>query len=186
VLHLIGHGVREIYLAVNYRKEVIMDYFGDGTKLGCHIRYLEESQPLGSGGPLSLLSPQKDSVVVMNGNLITDVNISRMIDYHDEHDYYATMGYTTYKHAVPSGCLEVSDGRLTGLLEKPTVIRNANACIYVLSPAAVASVPRDQYYMITNVFGDALAADRPCGAYPVDDDWIDVGMPKDFGRACGD
>jgi len=186
VLHLLSHGVTHIYLAVNYLKEIIMDYFGDGSKLGCHIEYLEEAQPLGSGGPLSLLPPQEHPAVVMNGDLITDINISRMVEFHEQNNYHATMGYTTYKHTVPFGCLEVEDGRILDIIEKPTVIKRANAGIYVISPEAIATVPKDQYFMITDIFGNALKNDLPCGAYPVDGDWIDVGQPTDLGRARGE
>jgi len=186
VLHLLSHGVTHIYLAVNYLKEIIMDYFGDGSKLGCHIEYLEETQPLGSGGPLSLLPPQEHPVVVMNGDLITDINISRMVEFHEQNNYHATMGYTTYKHTVPFGCLEVEDGRILDIIEKPTVIKRANAGIYVISSDAIATVPKDQYFMITDIFGNALKNDFPCGAYPVDGDWIDVGQPTDLGRARGE
>jgi len=186
VLHLLSHGVTHIYLAVNYLKEIIMDYFGDGSKLGCHIEYLEETQPLGSGGPLSLLPPQEHPIVVMNGDLITDVNISRMIEFHDQNKYYATIGYTVYKHTVPFGCLEVDGNTITAIREKPTIVKKGNAGIYVVSPEAIATVPKDQYFMITDIFGHALDNHLPCGAYPVDGDWIDVGQPTDLGRARGE
>jgi len=185
ILHLISHGITHVYLAVNYLKDVIKDYFGDGAKLGCRIEYLEESMPLGSGGPLSLLPPQQHSVVVMNGDLITDANISRMVEFHEQHGHHATMGYTTYRHTVPFGCLEVKDGCIADLVEKPTVIKRANAGIYVMSPDAIATVPKNQYFMITDVFANALKDNVKCGAYPVDGDWIDVGMPNDLGRARG-
>lgn len=186
VLHLLSHGVTHVYLAVNYLKEIIMDYFGDGSKFGCHIEYLEEARPLGSGGPLSLLPKQEHPVVVMNGDLITDVDISRMIEFHEQNKFHATMGYTTYKHTVPFGCIEVEGGRIVDIVEKPSVVKSANAGVYVLSTAAIATVPKDRYFMITDVFGHALKNDLPCGAYSVDGDWIDVGMPNDLSRARGE
>lgn len=185
ILHLISHGVTHIYLAVNYLKEVIKDYFGDGMKLGCKIEYLEEAIPLGSGGPLSLLPPQEHSVVVMNGDLITDVNISRMIEFHEEHGFYATMGYTTYSHTVPFGCIDCQDGAIAKIVEKPTIVKQANAGVYVISAEALSTIPQNEYFMITDLFGRALDNGRACGAYPINGDWIDVGQPKDLGRACG-
>lgn len=185
VLHLISHGIINIYLSVNYLKDVIKEYFGDGSSLGCCIHYLEEEQPLGSGGPLSLLPNQEHSVVVMNGDLITDVNISRMVEYHEQNRYWATMGYSSYSHTVPFGCINVQDGIITEIREKPTIIKRANAGIYVISPDAVATVPKGEYFMITDLFVRALEEKRPCGAYPVDGDWIDVGQPTDLGRARG-
>ena len=185
ILHLISHGITHVYLAVNYLKDVIKDYFGDGSKLGCRIEYLEEDLPLGSGGPLSLLPKQEHPVVVMNGDLITDVNISRMIEFHGQNGYYATMGYSSYAHTVPFGCIKEEGGVITEILEKPTIIRQANAGVYVISPEAIRSVPQDRYFMITDLFAQGLERGFRCGAYPVDGDWIDVGQPDDLDKARG-
>lgn len=185
VLHLISHGVGHVYLAVNYLKDIIKEYFGDGEKLGCRIDYLEETTPLGSGGPLSLLPEQEHPVVVMNGDLITDVNVSRMIEFHEQNGYYATMGYSNYTHTIPFGCIREQGGVITEILEKPTIVRQANAGIYVMSPMAIRSVPGNQYFMITDLFASGMAHGFKCGAYPVDGDWIDVGQPHDLGKARG-
>ena len=185
ILHLISHGITRVYLAVNYLKDVIKDYFGDGSKLGCRIEYLEEDIPLGSGGPLSLLPEQDHSIVVMNGDLITDVNLSRMIEFHEQNGHYATMGYLNYTHTVPFGCIREERGVITEILEKPTIIRQANAGIYVISPEAIRSVPRNRYFMITDLFARGLEHGFRCGAYPVDRDWIDVGRPDDLDKARG-
>lgn len=186
VLHLVGHGVTHVYLAVNHLKDVIIDYFGDGSRLGCRIEYLEEEIPLGSGGPLSLLPEQEHPIVVMNGDLITDANISRMLEFHRQNGYYATMGFSSYEHTIPFGCIEVENGAITQIQEKPTVLKRTNAGIYVLSPEAVRSVPKGRYFMITEVFARGLEQGKPCGAYPIDGDWIDVGQPQDLGRARGE
>lgn len=185
ILHLISHGISNIYISVNYLKEVIEDYFGDGKKLGCHIEYLEENQPLGSGGPLSLLPKQNHAVVALYGDLVTDVNLSRMIEYHNQIGAFATMGYSSYKHTIPFGCLETENGELTALSEKPTVVKMINAGVYVISPEALETVPRDKYFMLTDLFVNALEKGQKCGVYPVDGDWIDVGRPADLGRARG-
>jgi len=185
ILHLISHGITNIFISVNYLKEVIEEYFGDGSRLGCHISYLEESIPLGSGGPLSLLPPQDHPIVALYGDLVTDVNLSRMVDFHEQNGFFATMGYTTYKQTIPFGCMEIERNELKALAEKPTVVKQVNAGVYVISPDALKTVPRDQYFMLTDLFVHALENNLHCGAYPMDGDWIDVGQPKDLGRARG-
>ncbi len=185
VLHLIGNGFTNLYISVNYLADVITDYFGDGSRMGCHIRYLREDKPLGSGGALSLLPEPKKSVLLMNGDLITEVNFSRMLDYHDDNQFYATMGYSEYRHEIPYGCLEVENGAIVELEEKPSLFKKVNAGIYIFSPEAVCSVPKNTMFPITNLFETALEQKKSCGAYSVDGDWIDVGQKEQLKQATG-
>src|SRR5688500_17268504 len=91
VLHLVGYGVKRIYISVNYMAEVITGHFGDGSRFGCAIEYLRETTPLGTGGPLSLLKERpKDPLVVMNGDLVTQVDISRLLQFHGRSHAAAT------------------------------------------------------------------------------------------------
>lgn len=185
VLHLLGHGIRNIYLSVNYLSEVIEDYFGDGSKWGCSIRYLREEQPLGSGGSLSLLPPQDKPVFLLNGDLLLEGNLSEMLRFHERGSFYATMGTHFYSHEVPYGCVETNEGTIVSLEEKPVIAKTVNAGVYVLSPEAVASIPPDTHFPVTRVFEDALCANRACGAFPLDGDWIDVGLPSQLDAARG-
>ncbi len=80
VLHLVGHGISHVYLAVNFMADVIERHFGDGTAFGCRIEYLREQKPLGTGGSLSLLPERPEApLVVLNGDQITHVDVSAMI-----------------------------------------------------------------------------------------------------------
>lgn len=186
ILHLMSHGIHNFFLSVNYLSDVIEDYFGDGKSLGCSIRYLREEQPLGSGGALSLLP---DDVVapllLLNGDLVIEANIRNIIEFHREHDFFATMGYAGYVHEIPFGCLEEKQGRLVRLEEKPTLTRIINAGIYVLSRKSLQAVPRNEFFPITKLFDDALLQGETCGAYPVDGDWIDIGQKSQLNQARG-
>ncbi len=186
VLHLVGFGIRRIFLSVNYLSHVIEDYFGDGSQFGCEIEYLHEDQPLGTGGALSLL-PEKpnDPVLVMNGDLIVQADFSRMLQFHEDGGYFATMGLRPYTHEVAFGCAETDGHRLTALEEKPVLTKLVNAGIYVLSPDAVDAVPKNTAFPITQLFEDALVENRPCGAYTMEEDWLDIGRPDQLRRANG-
>ncbi|UDQ98472.1 sugar phosphate nucleotidyltransferase [Lentisphaerota bacterium WC36G] len=212
ILHLISHGVVNIYLAVNHLSDVIEEYFGSGEKFGCSIKYLRENEPLGSGGALSLLDfefnnktssneniendyfgAQDDQIFVMNGDLILEADLRSMLKYHCDHKFYATMGVSLYHHEVPFGCVisENDDTNnkkrhvITQLEEKPNLTKKINSGIYIFSPKAVKNVPKNEFFPITELFNDALENDLPCGSYLLEGDWHDIGQVEQFKKANG-
>ena len=186
VLHLVSYGIQRIFLAVNYMADVIEDYFGDGSRYGCTVLYLRESKPMGSSGALSLLPKTLEHpLVLINGDLVVDVNLSAMLDYHSQNEFYATIGVYPYSHEVPYGCINEKDGRVKSINEKPIVRKLVNAGVYVLSPEAVASVPHETFFPITNLVEKALEKKLPCGAFTIEKEWIDIGRPQELKKATG-
>jgi NDP-sugar pyrophosphorylase family protein len=184
VLHLVSHGIQRVFLAVNYLGHVVETHFDDGTQFGCRIEYLRETAPLGTGGALSLLPERPaDPLLVLNGDLVTQVDIGRLLDFHARGQYAATLGVYGYTHVVPFGCVETKGERVTRFEEKPVMLRQVNAGIYVLSPALVARVPAGKPFPVTNLFEEALEREEPLGAYEIEDDWIDVGQREQLLRA---
>lgn len=186
ILHLISYGIRHIYLSVNYLSEVIENYFGDGSNWGCKISYLYEDEPLGSGGALSLLPcVPEHPVIVMNGDLLIEVDISKMLQFHQAGESYATMGVHYYSHEVPFGCVVTDDKRITMLEEKPVLTKIINAGVYIFSPDALKTVPKQRFFPVTTLFEQALDLGKPCGAYPLEGSWIDIGTPSQLKKANG-
>lgn len=185
VLNLVSHGFRQIFLSVNYMAEVIEEHFGTGERFGCRIDYLHEDTPLGTGGALALLpsTPEHD-VLVMNGDLVVQTNFGRMLQFHAQGQFHATMAAKLYSHQVPYGCLNCSGNKLVGIEEKPVLDKRINAGIYLLSPAAVATVP-SRFFPITELFNNALENGLPCGVFEIEDEWSDVGQPRDYLAANG-
>jgi dTDP-glucose pyrophosphorylase/predicted transcriptional regulator len=186
VLHLINYGIRRIFISVNHLSHVIEEYFGDGSEWGCSIEYLREIQPLGSGGALSLFPELPECpVILINGDLLLEADLSQMLAFHETNQLYATMGVHYYSHEIPFGCVETNQNRIVGLEEKPVFTKTINGGVYVLSPEAVQSVPKNTFFPITGLFERAFAERLPCGAYPLDGDWIDVGVPEQLKQARG-
>lgn len=185
VLHLVSYGIREIYLSVNYLSEVIRQHFGDGAAFGCVIRYLQEDRPLHTGGALSLLPGlPRDPLIVMNGDLITQVDVGMMIDFHRQREFMITVGTDEYTHTVPFGCLEVTDdNRITRLEEKPVLNRLVNAGVYVLSPQVLGRVPCNQAFPITALIEQAIALGESVGAFRIAGEWLDVGRHDQLAQA---
>lgn len=186
VLHLISYGIKRIFISVNHLSHVIEEYFEDGTKWGCSIEYLREEAPLGSGGALSLLPEiPEHPVVLMNGDLLIEADISQMLSFHELNRFYATMGVHYYSHEIPFGCIETDQNRITEIDEKPVLTKKINSGVYVLSPEAVQEIPKNTMFPITQLFEEALLNGVSCGAYPLDGDWIDIGMPAQLEQARG-
>jgi dTDP-glucose pyrophosphorylase/predicted transcriptional regulator len=184
VLHLVGHGIRRVFLAVNYLGHMVEKHFGDGQQFGCRIDYLREQEPLGTGGALSLLPENPgEALLVLNGDLVTQFDVGRLLDFHAQGDFVATLGISGYAHTVPFGCVETASNRITRFEEKPVMTRQVNAGIYVLNPALVARVPVGKAFPVTNLFEEALERGEALGAYQIEDDWIDVGQREQLQRA---
>jgi NDP-sugar pyrophosphorylase family protein len=186
VLHLVGHGIQKIYLAVNYKAKMIEDYFGDGSHFGCTILYLHESEPRGTGGPLkSLPARSEHPLIVLNGDQVMQINLSGMLEYHRQKSAKATIAVGPYQMEVPFGVIVERDGRLVGLQEKPSVNFLINRGIYVLEPEVLDLIPSIGEFRITSLFESLLADGKPVSIFHFEDYWLDIGRPADLHRANG-
>jgi dTDP-glucose pyrophosphorylase len=180
---LVAHGIRRIFISVNYLGSMIEDHFGDGHDHHCRISYLREETPLGTGGPLALLPPPPAPVVVMNGDLLTNVSISRLLAFHRAGDFAATVALREHVVKVPFGVAELDGPQVTRLVEKPTLNYRINAGIYVIGPAAVARVPAGRMYPITELLDGLMRDGHTVGAYHMQETWNDIGLPEEYQRA---
>jgi dTDP-glucose pyrophosphorylase len=186
VLHLVGFGIREVYLSVNYLSHVIEDHFGDGEGFGCRIHYLHEEQPLGTGGSLSLLpGVPEDPILVMNGDLVTDVDVGSLLTTHSQGGFAATVCVRPHRLEWPYGVVQLESGNVVALEEKPNEHRLINAGIYALEGRLVKEVPRNCTFPITDLIHQCLTQKDPVGAYMDDGEWIDVGRHDELKQARG-
>jgi dTDP-glucose pyrophosphorylase len=187
VLHLVGFGIRQVFLSVNYKAEVIEDYFGDGSRFGCEITYLHEPEALGTGGPLSLL-PQAPAhpLIVMNGDLVTQVDIPELLDFHRAKKAVATIAARPFEVEIPFGVIREDGGYLSDIEEKPSSYHLINSGVYVLGREAIELVPKNTFFPITDLFAKLVAQKLPVGVYTMKGDWIDVGRHEELRRARGE
>lgn len=177
-------GFTNIWLAVNYRAEVIERYFGDGAKYGAQIRYLRESKRLGTAGAVSLLPRDiEEPIVVSNADVITSVDYAGLVDTHKTNGAIATMAVREQEFAIPFGVIVETEGRLMRIEEKPVHRLVVNAGIYVLSPAAVRAVPADTYYDMPQLFEALMAQNQLVFCERLHGYWLDVGQRADYDAA---
>lgn len=187
VLHLTGHGIRRIFLSVNHLAEVIERHFGDGSRHGCRIEYLHDPGPVGTGGALGLL-PQRprEPLLVLNGDLITQVDVGQLLDFHVRGRFTVSVGLRPHRVEIPFGVVRLRGRRVVELREKPTEHMLVNAGIYVVSPSALRLVPRGREFPMTELIRRCQERERGVGGYVIEDEWLDVGRHEELRKARGE
>ncbi|ABC45760.1 nucleotidyltransferase family protein [Salinibacter ruber] len=183
----IAHGFHRFYLSVNYKAGMIEDYFRDGSNWGVDISYVHEEKRLGTAGPLSLLPERPDeTMIVMNGDLLTKLNFTHLLDFHREHGAVATMCVREHETQVPYGVIETDDQSMEGIEEKPTERYFVNAGIYVLEPETLGYVPENEFFDMPDLFKRLIDEGKEATVFPVREYWQDVGRKEDFHRVNGE
>mgnify|MGYP000955507031 CR=1 FL=1 len=181
------YAFKHFYISINYKAEMVKEYFGDGSRWGVEINYLEEKGRLGTAGALGLL-PEAPTlpVLVMNADVLTKINFKHLMEFHDEHKSIATMCVREYEFQVPFGVVQLDSHRLKNILEKPIHQFFVNAGIYVLNPEAVSIVPKNEYFDMPALFDKLFEKQSETAAFPIREYWLDIGRKADYERANGD
>jgi dTDP-glucose pyrophosphorylase len=177
-------GVPRFFVSLNYLGHIIEDHFGTGENVGTRIDYLRETEPLGTGGAIGLIAEKPDGpLLVMNGDLLTGLDIARLLAFHDEHGAHITVAAKEYRMEVPFGVLRTDGADVRSLVEKPSERFLCNAGIYVLSAAVLESLPPGKRFDMTTLIEFAMAAGRKVVAFPMFELWHDVGTPAQLEEA---
>lgn len=179
-------GVRKVNVATHYQAEKIVDHFGDGSGFGVEISYVNEETPLGTGGALGLMTPPKEPLLVINGDILTDVDFRSMQVFHREHEADMTVAVRRFEVQVPYGVVECEGPRLTGLREKPQIGFFVNAGIYLLEPAVYQYVPANHHLNMTDLIQTLMREGKTVVSFPVREYWLDIGQHADYARAQED
>lgn len=177
-------GITKIFISVNYKAQVIEEYFGNGEKFGVEIVYLKESKKLGTAGALSLLPDLPlSSLLIVNGDVVSEIDFARLLDFHKQHECTMTVAGREYHINVPYGELVLAHQYLVGIEEKPKKSFLCNAGIYVVKTHVLRFVPSDEVYDMTDLVKDIIREGLPIVAFPLRESWIDIGKEEDLNRA---
>lgn len=186
-------GITEIVLATSYLSEIFTPYFGDGTKWGISIKYAVEKDPLGTGGAIrnaAQLLSSNESIVILNGDVISSHNLAEQIRQHEAHDADVTLHLTTVEDARAFGCVPTDEqGRVTAFLEKMEnpVTNQINAGCYVFNPRVLSSIPLGKVVSVEReTFPTLVANNSAVYGYLENSYWLDIGTPRALLKASTD
>ena len=179
--------IDEVVLSLNYQPRRIEEVFGDGSGSGIKIRYVVEPSPLGTAGAVKYAGDHlTDSVVVFNGDVLTQVDLASVIRLHRERRARATIVLTPVENPTAYGLVETDpEGNIRRFLEKPRPeeisTNHINAGIYVLEPETFDRIPTDVAWSIERSYFPSLIERRETFvAYVYDGYWIDIGTPDKY------
>lgn len=171
-------GCDEIVLATGYLAELIKAYCGDGARFGVNIRCVKEERPLGTAGPLSLLRGQispDEFFILMNGDIMTQLNYSKMIAFAQQGNYELAVGYVHHTYQSPYGVLTINgQSEITNIVEKPSIRHCVSAGIYVVKGSALDHIPDNQFFTIPDLIQKLRSVGQPVGAYLIKEFWQGV------------
>lgn len=178
------YGYTNFIISVNYLSHVIEEYFGDGSQLGVSITYVHEQKRMGTAGALSLVRNRlNEPFFVMNGDLLTNINFEHFHNYHIDQKAAATMGIRKYDFQVPYGVVNIDDGKISSIIEKPTHKFFVSGGVYMLSPEVLSMVPENDFFDMPSLFELIIAKDDKAVSFPIHEYWLDIGRVNDYEQA---
>lgn len=187
LLHLLerlrSEGFVKFVFSTNYLSSEIEKFFGDGSSLGVEITYVTEPKPLGTAGSLSLLSYRPaEPLIVINADVVLEAKVSAMVDYHQDVGAEITVGVKMLESQIPFGVVELNGAEITAIVEKPFRRDFVNAGVYVLAPDIPAGLAPAQRLDMTDLLA-AKIGNRKVKAFPIHEEWIDMGSLDELKRA---
>jgi NDP-sugar pyrophosphorylase family protein len=184
ILSFKKYGFINIVLCVSYKAEIIEEYFKDGTEFGVNIEYIHEDKRMGTAGALSLIrNSLSESFFVMNGDLLTNINFEHMMDYHLSNNSIATMGVREYDFQVPYGVVNVDDGDILSIEEKPVQKFFVSGGVYTLDNKVLDFIPDDEFYDMPTLFEKVIKEKLKSISFPIYEYWLDIGRIDEFEKA---
>lgn len=175
------YGYYNFIFCVNYKKEVIQDYFQDGSAFGITVEYIEEHKRMGTAGALSLIENQPtEPFFVMNGDLLTKINYDQLMQFHKQQQAIGTMCVREYEYQVPYGVIETEGTSLKSIQEKPIHRSFINAGVYVLSPEAFNYIPNNTFYDMPTLFEQMKLQQKKAAVFPIHEYWLDIGQKDEY------
>lgn len=179
-------GIRNVRFTLHHQAAKVTEHFGDGRKFGVDVDYVIEDKPMGTAGALSLMERPDETILVINGDIITDVNFREMLSFHKDHDAVMTVGVRHYEVEVPYGVVETDGVNVRALVEKPKLDFFVNAGIYLLEPSVYDYLPKSGNIDMPDLMTMLLTNDRSVINFPILEYWLDIGRPDDYEQAQND
>ena len=179
-----NYHLNNIYISIYYKADVIKDYFNSQNISNVKIQFLEENKPLGTAGALSLLEDNaiNSPCIIINGDVLTDINYSQLIDYHNEANKEITVCAAFYDIQIPFGTIEIEDNNVLDIVEKPIKKYLINAGIYIVNPSVIQALENDNSIDMTDIIEKYIKT-NDVGIFPMHEQWLDIGSHENYKKA---
>ena len=181
---LAAAGILDLVINHAHLGQMIEEALGDGGALGVRIRYSREEEPLGTAGPLALIDGLDDTFLVLNGDVLTSLDLAALMQQHRSSGAAATIATHQRQQQINYGIIENdATGQVTAYIEKPTHHYQVSMGIYALEPAVLRRIARGQYLDLPDLVRQLMADGERVQAYPFDGYWMDIGRHDDYEQA---
>lgn len=179
--------IDQVVLTVGHLSELLRTFFQDGSQWGLKIDYSYEQRPLGTAGPISLITGLDDTFLVTNGDVLTTLDFSDLIRFHKDHQAAATIAVHRRKVKIDLGVIQW-DGNpvISGYIEKPTYDYCVSMGLYVFEPRVLDYIPHGEYLDFPDLVKKLIAANEKVVGYEFSGYWQDLGRPDDYEQAARD
>lgn len=181
---LASQGFTMIYISINYLGEQIRSYFGDGHAFNVSIKYIEESNKLGTAGAMGLLPKSlHEPIVVLNGDVLTKANYAGLVDYHQQHNALISIGLSKQEITIPYGVVNLDKEKVLSIDEKPTQAYYVSAGIYCVSSEVFGILKGQEYLDMPDLIQEHVELNNAVVGFPLHEYWADIGIKSDYKQA---
>jgi len=178
-------GCNDFHLTVNYKGRILKAYFEE-LKPDYHVHFVDEVEPLGTGGSLRFLDG-KFSVpfFVTNCDILINADLQSLYDFHQKDGHAITLVASAKRYVIPYGTCKLNgEGHLSHINEKPGYDFLVNTGVYVLNPEVLGFIPENTFFHITHLIEKVKDLGMTVGVFPIDDEaWVDVGQWSEYRNA---
>jgi dTDP-glucose pyrophosphorylase len=179
-------GIQSVSITTHYLSDSIVQHFKDGSEYGVQLNYIQESEPLGTAGALARIPEGTGPLLVMNGDILTGIDVRSFLDFHNEHKADLTVGVCQYEIQVPFGVVETDGVNITRITEKPVLRQFINAGIYLVSRHLCQLVPPNQHFDMPDLISATIRTGGSVISFPIREYWLDIGRRDQYERAHQD
>ena len=186
--NFVESGFEDFYISTHFMSHKIKGYFENGKKWKVSIKYIDEKNPLGTAGALGLL-PKKEinmPLVMMNGDLLTNVNFKKLLDNHNKSKAVLTVCISEHQIQIPYGVINKKRSKLVKIEEKPFQKFFINAGIYVINPEIIKNMKKEKKMDMPSLIQRLLDKGENINIFPIHEYWLDIGRISEFQKANED
>lgn len=183
IRQLKSYGLDDIVLSIGHLGNLIQTFFGDGKNFGVKIKYSLEEEPLGTVGPLHLITGLDKTFMLMNGDLLTTLDYDRLIEYHHKQGAIATIAVKNREVDINYGVIKSKGDELIDYIEKPALEYMVSMGIYVFEPEILKYIPKGKKSDFPDLMKLFLKEKKKVTLYKSNDFWLDIGRHEDYQKA---